>query len=95
MIPTPDVFVREHRLRVARLERSCARLAKLDWQGGRHDRTFAIRALWRRLGAALIAVGARLQGAAPARRPVAAGAERLAATAGACGRAEDRPATRR
>jgi hypothetical protein len=72
MFPTNEGWLAEHRLRIARAERLGPHLAELALQKRRRRREGAVHLMRRRLGAALVAVGARLQGAEPTRRAAAA-----------------------
>ena len=78
MIPAPESRLVEHRLRVARADRLESHLADLALAQRQRGRAAATRRLRQFLGAALVALGARLAGAHSA-APVAAGADALGA----------------
>jgi hypothetical protein len=72
MDPMAENCIIEHRLRVARAERLGPHFFELELQKRQHGREPVARALQRLLGAALVAVGARLQGVPPADRSATA-----------------------
>jgi hypothetical protein len=72
MNPNVEHIMAERRVRWARAERLGPHLAELELLNRRRDRGLAIRTLRRHFGAALVAVGTRLQGAERASRAAAA-----------------------